>query len=110
MNNDTKLIVGKIDDLKKFYEREIDHLKEFYTASRLDMKDDIGEIKQSNKEVSEKLDDYVTNHYAYHRREKKKFFRWTIIGGVIILILVFSGAGELLLPYLIGLAKFIWTI
>lgn len=110
MNNDTKLILDKIDDLKDFYEREIDHLKEFYTGSRLDMKEDIREIKQSNKEVSGKLDDYVTNHYAYHRREKKKFLKWILIGGVLTLILVFSGAGELLLPYVTSLAGLVWPL
>ena len=99
---------NKIDDLQRFYEREVDHLKEFYTESKLDMKEDIGEIKQSNKEVSEKLDDFVSNHYSYHQREKKKFFRWTIISGAIVLVLIFSGAGEVLLPYIIGLARLLW--
>jgi len=109
-NNELNIILSKLDNLKEFYEREVDHLKEFYTAYRLDMKEDIGEIKQSNKEVSEKLDEYIFNHYAYHRRERKKIFRWMLISGIIIIILVFSGAGELLLPYLAGLAKLIWTI
>ena len=95
MNDDTKLIVDKIDDLKKFYEREVDHLKEFYTAYRLDMKEDIGEIKQSNKEVSEKLDLYVTNHQKHHN----KILRWQT--KIIIIIAVIGFLASIGNPYVL---------
>ena len=109
-NNELDIILSKIDDLKDFYDEKTDQLKEFYTATRLDMRGDVEEIKRSNKEVSEKLNNYTINHYAYHQREKKKFFKWIIISGIIILVLVFSGVGELLFPYIAGLAKLIWTL
>ena len=110
MNGDTKLILDKIDDLKEFYEREVNHLKEFYTATRLDMKEDVEEIKQGTKNVSEKVDTYITNHYSFHRREKKKFLKWILVGGTAVFILVFSGVGELLLPCIVSLAKLLWLL
>ena len=108
--DNTELILNKIDDLKEFYEKEIDHLKEFYTESRLDMKEDVEGIKQSNKDVSEKMDEYILNHYSFHKREKKRFFRWMIIGGVVILGLVFSGFGGILFPYIVKLIKLFWVL
>jgi len=116
MDNDTKLILDRIEDLKsytvertndlkKFYNGKINQFKEFYTASRLDMKEDIGEIKQSNKEVSETLDNYVTNHQRHHN----KILKWQT--KIIIIVAVIGFLASIGNPFVLPIImKFIFGI
>jgi len=86
---------SKIDDLKDFYDAKTDQLKEFYTESRLNMRGDIEEIKQSNKDVSEKLDLYVTNHQLHHN----KILKWQT--KIIIIIAVIGFLASIGNPYVL---------
>ena len=103
MNSETQIILNALDQLRATTDDRIDDLRSDFS----EVKADIREIRKDNKGIVEKLDDYASNHYAYHRREKKTLWRWIIILFIVIVIIGAAGLGEIIVPYALSLLRFI---
>jgi len=84
-----QLILSKIDDLK-----------DFYISTKEDLDADVIELKASHDKLTATLETYTINHYGYHKKEKKKFWRIILVVGAISAFLGASGLAEVAFPYI----------
>lgn len=87
-----------------------DHMRDLITGSDKltkvqfdNIKEDVTEIKNVVKENKEKFDEYAKNHYSFHSRTNKRMYKYMAAGGVIIMVLILSGAAKLIVNFLVKL-------
>lgn len=107
-NNETKLILDKINDLKEFTNQRIDDLKCFQIKRYNELAKDISEVKESAKEHVNEFKKYSEQHYSYHRREKKVLLKWIFGLAAVTIIIAAAGIGPYISPYILSLLRFIF--